>query len=309
MATLPPSTADADFSAWGESIPKQKLVGMYDLFRRNPGAFKKMYQGTFHTDFDPLTQQEKIVFRRHEPNYSNDDAADAASYANAATQEQYTEWYNKNSANPEKPVSNKFLPFIVESSTPIHIFKTLLSRSKGMNQVLVASIFNLTLHIKITKLREFVKSLPEMPLESTYEELLTKYPQHRITDESLDMFSGISRWMVNFEDKYNSKIPLWDEKLKEFDDKDVMMFFCVISKLGDGQHEFSSIQFQDVHKPEKIFNNLQKHIKLSDSADQKCMITSASDLASFISFIVNILPQLPNSEPPPPIHLVWGTKL
>lgn len=305
MATLPPSTVDADFSAYGgEQIPKQKLIQMYDLFRRNPGAFNKMYQGTFHTDFDPLAQQHKIVFRRHESNYSNDDAADAASYANAATQEQYTEWYNKNSANPEKPVSNKFLPFIVESSTPVHIFKTLLSRSKGMNEVIVASIFNLTLNIKIKTLREFVKSLPELPLESTYEELLTKWPQYRIKDEVLQLFQSVHKHILLWMDAETSDMPLWDTVLDEFEHKDVMMFFCVISQDKKKQHEYSKIQYHRMHEFDKISKNLTKHIKLADDG-HKIHLTSGVDIAAFIMFNVVVLPQLPDSKPPPTYCLVY----
>jgi hypothetical protein len=54
----------------------------------------------------------------------------------------------------ETDMSNKFLPFIVENSTPLHILKTLLSRSKGMNEVLVASILYLVLEEDIKKLRK-----------------------------------------------------------------------------------------------------------------------------------------------------------
>jgi len=62
-------------------------------------------------------------------------------------------------------MANKFLPFIVETSSPVHILKTLLSRSKGMNNNLVASMLYLIFTTELSKLRDIVKELPDMPLE------------------------------------------------------------------------------------------------------------------------------------------------
>ena len=60
-----------------------------------------------------------------------------------------------------------------------------------MNQVLIASIFNLILNEHIKVLREIVKELPEMPLEKIYEELLIKYPKYRVQDDILATYQTI----------------------------------------------------------------------------------------------------------------------
>ena len=136
---------------------------------------------------------------------------------------------------------NKFLPFIVDSSTPKHIYKTLLSRSKGMNNVLIASVFNLTLNVNIKSLRDHVKALPDMPLEGLYEELLQKYGQYRIDEECLAYFRNLAEYVTA------GQVEPWTEELQEFTPKDAMAFFCVVSIKGDKENTYSKFNFSGLH--------------------------------------------------------------
>lgn len=198
----------------------------------------------------------------------------------------------------EKPMSNKFLPFVVESSTPLHIFKTLLSRSKGMNKVLIASVFNLTLQVDIKKLREFVKALPEMPLEKTYEELLVKYAQYRVPEDNLRLFTDVSLFLPG-------DIKLWDAKLDEFEIKDVMLFLCVLCHWNGSMEEYTEVSFDKLLDRSEVFNDLSKWIVLSDSG-KKIHVRNDRELEAFIMYTAKLLPEIPGSEPPPTYSISMG---
>lgn len=155
-------------------------------------------------------------------------------------------------------MANKFLPFIVDSSTPKHIFKTLMSRSKGMNILRVASIFNLTLNVNIKELRDTVAKMEELSLDSIYEELLQKFEQYRVDEDVLSYFRGMVEYRYMPTDK-----SLWDDSLNEFPSADIMSFLCVVSKL-DKSDKYSKIDFSGLHSPENIFSNIKEYVTFSD---------------------------------------------
>ena len=200
-----------------------------------------------------------------------------------------------------KDMSNKFLPFIVESSTPLNIFKTLRQRSKGMNRVTVASIFNLTLNEDIKKLRDFAKSLPELPVENLYDEMMTKWPLYRVVDEELRLFEAILNFIPAQEDG-----EIWSTDMDEFDGKDIMMFFLVLSNCNRDTSEYSRIKWKEALQFDDVFEDLQKWIVLSDSGTP-IHLESETELKAFIMYVAKLLPQI-EDEPPPTYCLKFKSK-
>lgn len=159
-------------------------------------------------------------------------------------------------------MANKFLPFVVESSTPIYIFQNLLARSKSMNSTVVASIFYLTLTAGAEAIRTYAKSLPDMPLEKLYEELLARFPEARIRTGQLDLFVRI---MHHMSAACKGKI---HESLAEFELNDVAMFFMVLSQNADTRKhikDHASLDFADIPAMyNQVLNNVPKYVKFSD---------------------------------------------
>lgn len=175
-------------------------------------------------------------------------------------------------------MSNKFLPFVVENSTPLHIFKTLLSRSKGMNHVLIASIFHLILKVNIKELRENVKELPEMPLEKIYEELLIKRPAYRVIDEVLADYQTI--W------KFFPAIVYWSKELQTYSAADAMLFFCSMAYAGKEildytEYPYDLIKNKEVHN--EVLENIQNWVQFSDKAEE-VGFENATELRCYILY-------------------------
>lgn len=171
-----------------------------------------------------------------------------------------TTTFDPNALPPgENKMSNKFLPFVVEKSTPLHMFKTLLSRSKGMNQVLIASMFNLILSQDIKILRKHVKELPEMPLEKLYEELLIKYPKYRVHDEVLAIYQTIEKFFPG-----TSKA--WIDDLNAYGPSDVMLFFCGMAYAGKPSGEYTDFPYNSIMDADAdpILENIQAYVSFSD---------------------------------------------
>lgn len=192
----------------------------------------------------------------------------------------------------ETDMSNKFLPFIVENSTPLHILKTLLSRSKGMNEVLVASILYLVLEEDIKKLRKLVKEMPEMPLEKVYEELLTKFPYHRISDEVLRTFQLVAKFFPAGGDH-------WSDDLAEYDDKDVMMFFCALAYADKDMSDYTPYSFNRLmqHDSDEVLENITDFVRFEDKGE-KIKFQSLTSLRAFILYMAFFRDTAYPDEPP-----------
>lgn len=163
----------------------------------------------------------------------------------------------------EAHMSNKFLPFVVENSKPLHMFKTLMSRSKGMNQVLIASTFNLILSQDIKTLRRHVKELPEMPLEKLYEELLIKYPKYRVIDEVLADYQTIF--------KFFPAVEYWGEELKNYSATDAMLFFCSMAYAGKEILDYTEYPYDLIKSKaanDEIMENIQHWVKFDDKGKE-----------------------------------------
>ena len=207
----------------------------------------------------------------------HDDHVDAAS------------WTPQKSQAYEKKMANKFLPFIVEKSTPINIYQTLLSRSKGMNTLVVIAVFQLVLQKGIIELRNKVKALDEMPLEAMYEELLNMYPESRIKDKELQLFLAFGNHLPDEASKY------WAEELNEFSRNDILAFFLVLAKTGK-LADTTDIAFDDIlNQEEVIMGNIQNYVKFSDTGVLK-QFENEIDLKAYILYraLINSSEGLPD---------------
>lgn len=183
-------------------------------------------------------------------------------------------------------MANKFLPFIVDKSTPAHIYQTLLSRSKGMNTNLITSIFHTVLVNGIKEVRNYVKSLPDMPLEKVYEELTVHYQKDKITDEELQLFLNLELHLTP-EDSNR-----WVDELDEFTLKDVLAFFLVMAKIGAitdvTEMDFNSLYLQGTR--ENILKNIPDYVNFSDAAPAK-LFSSPWDLQAYILYHTFLSPE------------------
>lgn len=218
---------------------------------------------------------------------NSDHAADTATYPYA----QYANWDSNKSRGHAKKMANKFLPFVVDNTPPLSIFKTLITRSKGLNRVLLASIFNLTLNVDIKTLRAAAKALPEMELEKIYEELMNQYPSHRVDGTILHLFETIGETLT----QYSSYDPsIWDKDIEEFELKDRLLYSCVVSNTElEDHHRHCSVNFKRLNQVDKLLSDLPNNIQLSDSGE-KVHVFSEDDLIAALMFYIVIHPQLPD---------------
>lgn len=192
--------------------------------------------------------------------------------------------YSKTTPNREnESMANKFLPFVVEKSTPVHIFETLISRSKGMNNNLVTSIFYLVLSKGIKEVREIVAGLPDMHLEKIYENLVNNNPKYRISGDLLQEFRNLSNFISPRE------IALIDKRLQEFEIKDALSCILVMCLLGR-REEVTEIPFELIIEEKK---NLLENIKdyfLIDESGEEIYLVDADHLETFMVFYAFIDP-------------------
>lgn len=172
--------------------------------------------------------------------------------------------------------SNKFLPFIVEKSTPINIYQTLLSRSKGMNTALVSSVFQLVLQEGILKLRETVKQMADLSLSSIYEELINTYPDCKIDDGELSLFLNFETFFLPTDNQS------WVDELSDFSLADILVFFLVMAKV-DKLEELTDIPFDKVlrHK-DRVLADIHQYVKFSDNGEPRYFV----DIAELKAFIL-----------------------
>lgn len=199
----------------------------------------------------------------------------------------------------ERNVMAKFLPFVVEKSTPIHIFQTLITRSKGMNEVLVASMLYLVVEKGIKQVRETASKIPDMDLDNLYETLLTQYPHYRITNEQ---FSKIQSVAEHFHMWYPGKI---SAELTEYNLSDRMSFLLVMSLTGKLK-EYTSLRFDLLYTDaaDEILNNLID-LDLFSSDGHDYFFKSKEDLKAFI-WCHELLVESPDERLIEPVNAVYS---
>lgn len=173
----------------------------------------------------------------------------------------------------------KFLPFVVDKSTPEYIFQSLITRSKGVNSLLVSSIFNLILSFGISKIRQEAKDLPDdLPLSKVYEELIIRHTSYQISNDLYQKFQSIAEYIESYH-----KQELNDE-LKEYDIEDIMIFLMVMY-LQSKEDQYISISLQPMGNGdyEKITTELSKFGLFSNDGEER-MFQSKEDLRSYIIY-------------------------
>ncbi len=215
---------------------------------------------------------------------SRDDAADAYSYV--------TEYYEDRKRKHDESIpeeilmANKFLPFIVEKSKPPHIYQTLLSRSKGLNYSVIASVLYIVLKRGITDVQKFVKTLPDLPLDKVYDEIISHWQQDRVSSEVMDRYINLNNY---FDDP---KSDHWVEELWEFEVKDILIFMMVMSLLGpDSVKEYTDLDFMSViSNHDTIMNNIPEYVTFSDTGEER-MFEGPADLEAFILYNAVLNPE------------------
>lgn len=154
-------------------------------------------------------------------------------------------------------MSNKFLPFVVESSPPDTIFKHILKRSKGLSKIRIIEIFVLVLCENIKEIREHINKLPEMTFEALCDELVQIYPQYLMSayptisinasgfEEVVSqrqvfhaVFTCLLDTLTKTSDAGSEKHLrfIYSETLDELEYSDIILFFtglqCALSKIG-----------------------------------------------------------------------------
>jgi hypothetical protein len=174
----------------------------------------------------------------------------------------------------------KFFPFIVEKSSPTYIFQAIISRSKGINTLLVGSIFHLIMERGIDEIRTVTKTLPDsMGIAQIYDELMTQYPAFRISEKTYGIFQEMSRYLKI--EGFNNFV---GEELNEYSHKDIMLFLLVLTlvKKEDLYTElnlkpFITDAYIDASNQLKIFN-------LFYDSSPHYLFDSKEDLRGYFNF-------------------------
>ena len=185
-------------------------------------------------------------------------------------------------------MANKFLPFIVEKSPPIKVYENLMARSKGMNTHLVTSVFNLVLLKGILSIREYVKTMEDMPITVMYEELITKFYDCNISAEELALVLSVQPHIPDDEGAN------WAEELQEFDLKDILCFFLVMQKHGK-LSKYTDLNFDGMLRSDRqshVLMNIQHYVQFSDDGPME-EFDSPADLKGFLMYRAFLAPKNP----------------
>jgi len=175
-------------------------------------------------------------------------------------------------------MANKFLPFVVPTSTPLQIFETLISRSKGLNLNSVASIFNIVLKNGVSSIRDFCKALPDMSTDQLYDEIENTYAVHKLLITEINLFKSVGAF-ISAEDKDNRIIA----ELKEYNNDELMLFFLVTVK-NNMINDYTEMHFSEILPDSShVLNNIPNYVKFSNKGS-KVEFTDINNLTGFILY-------------------------
>jgi hypothetical protein len=172
----------------------------------------------------------------------------------------------------------KFLPFVVEKSTPLHTFQTIVSRSKGMNQIAIASIFWLIMDKGISYVRQIATELPEMPLDKLYDQIINACPTYLIPNADFKAFGSMGKFI----DKYaKDKI---SAELHEYEMSDIMSFLLAMhymKKLPD----YTSLRLEDLLNGKAFAAEIElDKYKLFSNEGAICYFKNREQISAYIQF-------------------------
>lgn len=187
----------------------------------------------------------------------------------------------------------KILPFVVEKSTPMHIFQTLVQRGKGLNHVLMASVFYAILSEGIAKIRDITLTIPEgTSTNEIYQAILTKLPKYSVSSDSF--FNRLKNVIQNIDNTHPHLLP---EELKEYDTIDKTIFLAGVT-LADIDKDYTNLDLMriaDIEPIEHALNNLPQgeHPMFSSTAELVTVFNSKAELIDYIITYLVILPYTP----------------
>lgn len=170
----------------------------------------------------------------------------------------------------------KFLPFVVADSTPIYVYQTIISRSKGMNSLDVVSIFYLVMDKGIKEVRATAEKLPAMALDKVYDALLNTFPTYRIHEESFQLMRSMEPYVTS--EPY-AEIT---EELYEYEMPDILNFLLVMCLVGRVS-AFTTLRFDTLLEENHLPINLSK-ISLFSSNGKPAHFGSKEDLKAYVLF-------------------------
>ena len=174
-------------------------------------------------------------------------------------------------------MANKFLPFVVESSTPVHIYQTLVSRSKGVIPHVMASVFAITVKHGILAVRAFVQELPNLEASAIYDSIMQKYPENRVSKEKLKVYLDFLDFLTP--EDWGNVSP----EVTQFDPLDRLTFLYTMSANGTLE-EYTTLPFKSMEeKGAYVLNNVDQFVRFSDMGEQVAF-DGADDLRAYIFY-------------------------
>ena len=172
----------------------------------------------------------------------------------------------------------KFLPFITDKSSPLHLFDTLLARSSGISRVTLCSLFYVILKEGIKDVRAKAKELAETTSDtaSVYEGIVDYFDTYRISGKKIDLFTSMAT-ELSLEERGD-----WPKELLKFGLEDSMAFLLVMS-LAERTEEVTKLPIQDLLNYEEILNDLPSYIDLKPDG-ARVTVADARDLRKFILY-------------------------
>jgi hypothetical protein len=294
------------------SVDKEMQKAHMDFFAnqfKNSKDFQKYYEGSFEDvwkgEQEPDWSKGQAAAPQKKKFSGPDDFLDAVKYGSSSfSAAAYFDELEKKKHKPKPEditMANKFLPFIVEKSTPEHIYNTLLQRSKGMNINLVTSIFYMVLEKGVVELREYVKTMPEgISVTHMYEEMVGKFAHYQIMDEDLQKFTDLAPLLGTHD--WAAVDP---ELTKQFESKDILAFLYVMGKLGKLE-EYTTLNFgRYLSDASDVLTNLPQFITFSDNG-KPYEFYSAAELKTFILY--HSLLKTEKEDPVPVVRVVIKEK-
>lgn len=272
---------------WEETDKAEYLKAIQEEIQTGSQLIEK-YQGNFspledrvrgiNKDFDRYTMDD--FYEPELPPSRFDDAADAMSYQ-ASVFDRIKQ--SREAKRELHQMSNKFLPFIVESSTPLSIWTTILARSKGMDHGLIVSMFNLTMNYGVQKLRTESKQLPDMDTTDLYAKLMDMHPNYRVDNELLRIFTGMC--------KYCSKSMLnehvYNDVTVDLSPEQVFQFLFPLCSNELPLSEYTSLPLDHAIDMEHIFKFISDHLKFADDG-KEVEFKTADEFKSWCLYMITL---------------------
>lgn len=172
-------------------------------------------------------------------------------------------------------MSNKFLPFVVEKTSPENVFLTLVSRTKGVETKAVLAIFCAVIDAGIKHVREYIKTLPpNMDSSDLYESLFRNYADYAPDVDYLSLVTDL------VEHKY---VTTDHEEVKKLSDVNYAQYLTALSYLGKLPEGHSDIDMNRLYGlfVNNIHKNLKEHFVISEDPSDtpyEIVVSSYSEL-------------------------------